>query len=185
MMIKYLFSLNFFRIFSLFFALLSSSAIAEYQDTQYISKDGGFIICTKKGVEELSDIRQSQIDSKEVIRLTDYSVLNKVTQGECIFRNTRAIFKRIANEYSLKDSETTVSDEKGEENCPWNPLEKCTLINTSFVQYVESSFLDNDGIWYKGVFIEMGWDFELFDRPEDTQATEEEEDRTPDNTLSQ
>ena len=187
-MLKYLFLLNFFKSALLAsFLLLSSSAIADdkhvHTNTKYISPDGGFIICTKEGVEELYKKRLSQIEKREVMYTGVPRVLELVSNEEgCYFENTEVVFLRMAEEYALKARESLVTHEEGEEPCPWNALERCKRVIAPPAKYIEAEFLYDNGKWYGGVFIEMGWNFELLDRPEDTQAGE---DRTPDNTLSQ
>ncbi len=157
--------------------------IAVYKNTRYISKDGGFIICTKEGVEKLYKKRLSQIEKREVMYTGVPRVLELVSNEEgCYFRNTEVIFHKIAEEYVIEARERLVSDEDGEENCPWNALERCKLVIAPPATYVEAEALGADGKWYSPLFIEMGYDFELLDRQEDTQAGE---DRTLDNTLSQ
>ena len=153
-----------------------------YNDTNtlYTSGKGGFIICTKKGVEELRNIRLSQIENRKTIDPADPSILEHISEDECIFRDTKVLFDRIATEYNLPASEGMVFDPAGDESCLSNPAKRCSLVNTSLVQYVESSFLGDDGSWYNG-FVEMGASFKLLDKPEDTQAG----DGTPNNTLSQ
>ena len=73
-MLNYLFSINFFKSTLLAFPLLlfSFSAIASdivtaYKNTKYTSKDGGFIICTKEGVEKLHSKRLSQVENNETV----------------------------------------------------------------------------------------------------------------------
>ena len=171
MMLKYLFSLNFFRTSSLFL-LFSSSSMAELQDTNksYTSGGGGFVICTEEGVEKLRNIRLSQMERGELIDPTDPSVLEQVSEKECIFRDTKVVFKKIAPKYNLPASEILVIDRGGEEPCPWAPETRCSRVTASPVHYVESIFLDNDGDWYKGVFVEIGPSFKFLDKPEELQA---------------
>ncbi len=160
--------------------------IAAYKNTKYISKDGGFIICTKEGVEKLYKKRLSQIEARETVHTGSSKVLELVSNEEgCYFEDRKVVFLKISEQYALKARESLVTDENGEENCPSNPLERCKRVTVPPATYVEAAFLGKDGRWRGGVFIEMGATFELLDKPEDTQATEEEEDRTPNNTLSQ
>ena len=168
--------------FSLFLFFSSSSAIAEYKDTRYINTGGGFIICTKSGIEKLYSKRLSQVEKKEVIYTQGPRVLEFVSEEEgCYFRNTEVIFNKIAEEYTLPTTEKLVSDESGEEHCPWNALERCSLITAPAAHYVESKALGEDGKWYGPLFIEMGPTFKLLDRLE--EPPQAEEDRTPDALL--
>ena len=180
MMIKYLFLLtNFLRsaLLALSLLLFSFSALADYKNTGYISPDGGFIICTKEGVEKLYKKRLSQIENNETVHTGSSKVLELVSGDECMFKDTKVVFLRIAEEYALPIERRLVFDEDGKEPCPSNPLKNCREVNAPAARYVEAEFLYDNGKWYGGVFIEMGYNFELLDRPEDTQATEE--DRTP------
>ena len=145
--------------------------IAVYTNTKYISPDGGFVICTKSGVEELYKKRLSQIEKREVIYTGAPRVLELVSNEEgCYFENRKVVFLRIAEEYALEARESLVTHEDGEENCPWNALERCKLVIEPAATYVEAEALGADGKWYSPLFIEMGGNFELLDRPEDTQA---------------
>ncbi len=157
--------------------------IAVYKNTKYISPDGGFVICTKSGIEKLYKKRLSQIEKGEVIYTGVPRVLELVSNEEgCYFEDRTVVFIRMAEEYALPIRKRPVTHEEGEEPCPWNALERCKRVIAPAATYVEAEFLYDNGKWYGGVFIEMGWNFELLDRPEDTQAGE---DRTPNNTLSQ
>ena len=181
MMLKCLFSVNFFIIFSLSL-LFSTSVTAQYHDTNtlYTSRKGGFIICDAEGLEELKSIRRQQIakGKEEEISLASESVVQKISQ--CMFRNTKVLFKRVATEHNLEAREIMVFDKQGEENCPSNLLKRCRRDFASPLKYVESIYLGKDGqTWYGPVFVEMGPSFELLDRPEDTQAGEQ--DRVPNN----
>ena len=181
-MLKYLFLLNFFKSALLAsFLLLSSSAIADdkhvHTNTKYISPDGGFIICTKEGVEELYKKRLSQIEKREVMYTGVPRVLELVSRDECMFKDTKVVFLKIAEEYALPIREKLISHENGDEPCPWNALERCKRVTAPAATYVEAKFLYDNGKWYGGVFIEMGSRFKLLDRPEDTQAGEQ--DRNP------
>ena len=183
MMLKYLFSLYFFKSALLTsFLLLSSSAIGDdkhaHTNTKYISPDGGFVICTKSGVKELYKKRLSQIEKREVIYTGVPRVLELVSNEEgCYFRNTEVIFLKIAEEYALPIREKLISHENGDEPCPWNALERCKRVIAPAATYVEAEALGADGKWYSPLFIEMGSRFKLLDRPEDTQAGEQ--DRNP------
>ena len=179
MIIKYLFSLNFFKstLLALSLLLFSFSALADYKNTEYISSDGGFIICTKEGVEKLYKKRLSQIEARERIHTGSSKVLELVSNEEgCYFEDRKVVFLKIAEEYALPIIERLAFDEDGEEPCPSNPLKKCKRVIAPAAKYVEAAFLGEDGDWRGPVFIEMGYNFELLDRPEDTQAGE---DRTP------
>ena len=181
MMLNYLFSLYFFKSTLLAsFLLLSSSAIADdkhaHTNTKYISPDGGFIICTKEGVEKLYKKRLSQIEARERIHTGSSKVLELVSNEEgCYFEDRKVVFLKIAEEYALPIIERLAFDEDGEEPCPSNPLKKCKRVIAPAAKYVEAKFLYDNGKWYEA-FIEMGYNFELLDRPEDTQAGE---DRAP------
>ncbi len=154
-----------------------------FTNTKYKIRDGGFVICTKEGVEKLYKKRLSQIEKREVMYTGVPRVLELVSNEEgCYFENTEVVFLRMAEEYALKARESLVTHEEGEEPCPWNALERCKRVIAPPATYVEAEFLGEDGDWRGGAFIEMGPSFKLLDRPEDTQAGE---DRTPDNTLSQ
>ena len=156
--------------------------VTSYKDTKYISPDGGYIICTKSGVEKLSGIRHSQVEAGKTVHTGGSRVLKLVSEEEgCYFRNTEVVFIEIAEEYALEAIELLVPAKNGDENCPSNPLETCKRVIAPAAHYVKATFLAKDGNWRGPVFIEMGWDFKLLDRPEDTQAG----DRTPNNTLSQ
>ena len=175
-MFNYLFSLDFFRIalcgFSLLLLLFSSNASARdwYTNTKYKVRDGGFIICTKSGIEKLYKKRLSQVEARETITTQSPKVLELVSNEEgCYFENTEVIFHKIAEEYALPIRESLVSHEDGEENCPWNALEKCRLITAPAAKYVEAIFLAKDGNWRGPVFIEMGGSFKLLDKPEDDE----------------
>ena len=146
--------------------------MAELQDTNkwYTSGGGGFIICTEEGVEKLRNVRLSQMERGELIDHADPSVLSGIPETECIFRDTKVSFKRIATEYNFPASESIAFDPEGEEPCPWAPETRCSRVTASPVHYVESSFLDNNGKWYKGVFVEIGPSFKFLDKPEELQA---------------
>ena len=147
--------------------------IAVYKDTKYISPVGGFIICTKEGVEELYKKRLSQVENNETVHTGSSKVLELVSNEEgCYFEDRTVVFLKIAEEYALPIERRLVFHEDGEEPCPSNPLEKCKLFIEPAATYVEAEFLAKDGYWRGGVFIEMGGNFELLDRPEDTQAGE-------------
>ncbi len=186
-MLNYLFSLNFFKstLLALSLLLFSLSAIAEHKNTRYkypIESGDGFIICTKEGIEKLHRIRCSQVENKKVIYTGTPRVLELVSNEEgCYFENTEVIFHKIAEEYTLPIRERLISHENGEENCPWNALERCSLITAPAATYVEAIFLAKDGNWRGPVFIEMGGSFKLLDKPEELQAGEE--DRSPDTLL--
>ena len=153
-----------------------------FTNTRYKVREGGFVICTKEGVEKLYNIRLSQLENNETITTNSPRVLELVSNEEgCYFINTEVTFDKISEKYALPIEERLISHENGEENCPWNALERCKRVTAPAAKYVEGGFLAEDGDWYEA-FIEMGATFELLDRPEDTQAGE---DRTPDNTLSQ
>ena len=156
--------------------------VTAYKNTEYISKDGGFIICTKSGIEKLHRKRLSQIEARETITTQSPRVLELVSNEEgCYFKDRTVVFLKMAEEYALEARESLVTHEDGEEPCPSNPLKKCKRVYAPPATYVEAEFLAKDGYWRGGVFIEMGSRFKLLDEP-DTQAGE---DRTPDNTLSQ
>ena len=171
-MLKYLFSTNFLRSFLLAFSLLlfSFNALSADKGTKYISPGDGFVICTKEGVEKLHSIRLSQIEAGEIISTGSPKVLELVSNEEgCYFENTEVIFHKIAEEYTLPIRERLISHENGEENCPWNALERCSLITAPAATYVEAIFLAKDGNWRGPVFIEMGARFKLLDKPEDDE----------------
>ena len=125
----------------------------------YTSSRGGYIICDDEEVKKLRNIRLSQIENEEILDSADPSVIETIEN--CIFRDTKVIFKRLANEYNLPARNIMVYDEDGEEPCPSRPEEKCRRANVSPLKYIESMYLDNDGIWYENVFIEIGASFEL------------------------
>ena len=153
-----------------------------FTNTKYKIRDGGFVICTKEGVEKLHRKRLSQLETGETITTQSPRVLELVSNEEgCYFINTEVAFDKISEKYALPIEERLISHENGEENCPWNALERCKRVTAPAAHYVEAKFLGDDGQWYKDAFIEMGASFKLLDRPEDTQAG----DTTPDNTLSQ
>ena len=177
-MLNYLFSLDFFRIalcgFSLLLLLFSSNASARdwYTNTRYknIAVDGGFIICTKSGIEKLYKKRLSQVEARETITTQSPKVLELVSNEEgCYFENTEVVFLKIAEEYALEATEGFVSDEDGDEPCPSNPLKNCREVNAPPATYVEAEFLSKDGNWRGPVFIEMGGSFKLLDKPEDDE----------------
>ena len=184
-MLKYLFSLNFFKSTLLALSLLlfyssaiSSDIVTAHKNTEYMSKDGGFIICTKEGIGKLYKKRLSQVENNETVHTGSSKVLEFVSNEEgCYFEDRKVVFLKIAEEYALEPIEGLVSDEDGEENCPWNALERCKLVIELPARYFEAEFLAKDGRWRGGVFIEMGGNFELLDRPEELQAGEE--DRAP------
>ena len=180
MMIKYLFLLNFFKssLLALSLLLFSFNALSADKDTIYISPDGGYVICTKEGVKKLYDKRLSQIEARETIYTGTPRVLELVSNEEgCYFENRKVVFLRIAEEYALPIRERLVTHENGDEPCPWAPEKKCKRVIEPAATYVEAEFLAKDGYWRGGVFIEMGGNFELLDKPEDTQAGEQ--DRNP------
>ena len=143
----------------------------------------GYIICTEEGVAKLHSTRLSQVENNETVHTGSPRVLELVSNEEgCYFINTEVKFFKISEKYTLEAREGLVTDEEGEENCPWNALKRCKRVTAPAAKYVEGGFLAEDGDWYEA-FIEMAGNFKLLDRPEDTQAGEE--DRTPDNTLSQ
>ena len=173
MMLKCLFYVYFFKSALQAFPLLlfSLSAIAEYKNTKYISPDGGYVICTEKGAETLSNIRLSQVEDREIIETESPRVLELVSNEEgCYFKNTEVVFYKISEKYTLEARERLVYHEDGEENCYWAPEKKCKRVIAPPAHYVEAEFLGDDGQWYKDAFIEMGASFKLLDRPEDTQA---------------
>ena len=185
MILKYLFSLIFFRIalcgFSLLLLLFSSSAIASdivvHKNTEYTNEAGGFIICTKEGIEKLYKKRLSQLETGETITTQSPRVLELVSNEEgCYFKDRKVIFLKIAEEYALPIERRLVTHEDGDEPCPWAPEKRCKLVIAPAAKYVEAEFLGEDGIWRGGAFIEMGVNFKLLDEP-DTQAGEQ--DRNP------
>ena len=104
-MLKYLFSLDFVRSCLLAcFLLFSSNATTEdwYTKTKYKVRDGGFIICTEQGAEELSNIRNSQVKAGEIIHIGSPRVLELVSEEEgCYFKNTEVVFYKISEKYTL------------------------------------------------------------------------------------
>ena len=187
---SYLFSINFFKssllalsLFLLFYSsAIASDIVTAHKNTEYISKDGGYIICTKSGVEKLYDKRHSQIENNETVYTGIPRVLELVSNEEgCYFEDRKVVFLKIAEEYALPIRESLVIHEDGEENCYWAPEKRCKLVIKPAAKYVEAAFLGEDRIWRKGAFIEMGGNFKLLDRPE--EPPQAEEDRTPDALL--
>ena len=184
-MLKYLFSLNFFKSTLLALSLLlfyssaiSSDIVTAHKNTEYMSKDGGFIICTKEGIGKLYKKRLSQVENNETVHTGSSKVLEFVSNEEgCYFEDRKVVFLKIAEEYALPIRERLVTYEDGEEPCPWAPEKKCKRVIEPAATYVEAEFLDEDGIWRKDAFIEMGGNFKLLDRPEELQAGEQ--DRAP------
>ena len=158
-MLKYLFSLNFFKSLSLLL-LLSSSTMAS-DDVIELNKlykatdnpDDGYVICVGEGPRKLRDVRHSQIEAGKRITTQSSEVLELVSNKEgCYFRNTDVIFLKMSEEYSLPTNERHFAGEDGDEPCTWDTRKSCIIAPPA--QYIEASALSINGVWYD-VIIEI------------------------------
>ena len=137
-----------------------------YKDT--VSYMGTHLICDKKGVENLLEMRIAQW--KEMGFLN--SERDLIPKKNCIRREAEIIFLGIAQEYSFPyEDNIWRTDPNGQYPCPWDPDKNCVRFEGLPVQYARVQYRGSDGYWREGVFAEIAGDALL----EDYSANKEEE----------